>query len=80
VFKPEEDLIFKKRFAIYVSTNLFSYVINLIALHLMVNYTHHDPFISQLIIILPLIMLNFAFAKYWSLKKQELAFNATGAQ
>jgi putative flippase GtrA len=68
VFKPETKLIFGGRFTKYVSANLLSFIVNLIALPIAVNATHYSAFYVQLGLVIPLIIFNFVAAKFWSLK------------
>jgi putative flippase GtrA len=71
VFKPEKQLVFHQRFAKYFTANLFSLVVNLIALDVLVKLTEGDAFIVQLSLVVPLVIFNYIAAKFWSLKKNK---------
>ena len=68
VFKPEEQLQFKQHLAKYFSANLVSVLLNLLALHLIVETTSYDPFYVQCALIPLIVVFNFSTAKFWSLR------------
>lgn len=68
VFKPEEKLLFRARFAKFFSASLVSIALNLVTLQLIVHYTGFDPFYVQCALIPLVVVFNFATAKFWSLK------------
>lgn len=68
VFKPEEQLQFRARLAKYFLANLVSLLLNLLALHWLVEITAYDPFWVQFALIPLIVVFNFSSAKFWSLK------------
>jgi putative flippase GtrA len=68
VFKPEEKIQFKARFLKFLLANALSIVLNLLALHFLVQRTAWDPFYVQLGLIPFVVGFNFSTAKYWSLR------------
>lgn len=68
VFKPEEQLQFKQRFAKYFSASLISILLNILTLHLIVESTNFDPFYVQCVLIPFIVVFNFSTAKFWSLR------------
>jgi putative flippase GtrA len=68
VFKPSELLEFKKDFLKYLFANAVSFIFNLIALSILVENTHFDPFLVQLMIIPFIVIFNFITSKFWSLR------------
>jgi putative flippase GtrA len=72
VFKPENKIIFKKRFFKYLFSHSFSFAINLLALHYLVSAWILSPFIAQCILMPLFVIFNFFAAKLWSLKRVKL--------
>ena len=68
VFKPEDKLIFKKRFTKYFIVYLSSYIINLILLRSIVEGYNFDPLYAQFFILPLVVMINFSGIKYWAMK------------
>lgn len=68
VFKPEEQLQFRARFAKYFAAGLVSILLNLLTLHLIVESTGYDPFYVQCALIPLIVIFNFTTAKFWSLR------------
>ncbi len=68
VFKPEEKLQFRARFAKFFAASAVSICLNLVMLQLIVEYTGFDPFYVQCALIPLVVLFNFATAKFWSLK------------
>lgn len=73
VFKPEEAIQFKARFAKFFLAGLLSIALNMVALRYLVEQTGSDPFYLQLILIPFVVVFNFITAKFWSLKARVLA-------
>ena len=67
-FKPQPQLIFGSRFLKYLTTGLASVALNAAALHVLVNASGLPPFWAQLCLVPFVILLNFASAKFWSLR------------
>lgn len=67
VFRPEEKVVFKQRFARYFTANLVSVGLNMIALELLVRSTGYDAFWIQFSLIPLIVVFNFSTAKFWSL-------------
>lgn len=68
VFKPEQQLLFKRRFIKYLVANLVSILFNLIILKSIVELTNFDPFYVQTALIPFVVIFNFSTAKFWSLR------------
>lgn len=68
VFRPQERLAFKRRFAQYCAAGGASLLLNMLALHLLVRMTQHDPFLLQFWLIPLVVLFNYATAKFWSLR------------
>lgn len=68
VFKPEEKLQFRERFAKYFAASVVSILLNLLALHAIVELTSFDPFYVQCALIPLIVAFNFSTAKFWSLR------------
>ena len=68
VFRPEDKLRFKERFAKFFSANLASILLNMATLHLLVEATHTDPFVIQCALIPLVVIFNYSTAKFWSLR------------
>lgn len=71
VFKPEEKLRFKDRFAKYFAASIVSISLNLLALHALVELASLDPFYVQCALMPLIVAFNFSTAKFWSLKKEK---------
>ncbi len=69
VFKPDERISFRKRFAKYFTSNAASFLANLLVLREIVEVSHFDPFWVQTALIPVIVAVNFLLAKYWSLKR-----------
>jgi putative flippase GtrA len=68
VFKPEQRLEFKERFAKYFLAQLLSFALNLFALRNIVEHSSFDPFYVQTALIPIIVVFNFATSKFWSLR------------
>jgi putative flippase GtrA len=68
VFKPEEKIVFNHRFIKFLSVGIVSITLNMIALNYIVNQFIIDPLYSQFIIMPFIVVFNYIFTKYWSLK------------
>lgn len=68
VFKPEQRLQFKNRFAKYLLAYLASFGLNYIALKYLVENTSFDPFYVQTALIPFIVVFNFLTSKFWSLR------------
>ena len=68
VFKPEDKLIFKKRFKKYFIVYLSSYTINLLLLRGIVEGYDFNPLYVQFFILPLVVIINFSGIKYWALK------------
>jgi putative flippase GtrA len=71
VFKPEEKLRFRDRFAKYLAASTVSISLNLLSLHALVKFAQLDPFYVQCALIPLIVAFNFSTAKFWSLKKEK---------
>lgn len=71
VFKPDDRLEFKERFAKYFMAYLFSFILNLIALRFIVEKYGFDPFYVQTALIPCIVILNFSTSKLWSLRHSD---------
>ena len=69
VFKPEENVSFKSRFAKYLLSGFLSIGLNVLALHTLVSKTGFDPFYIQIALIPFIVAFNFSTAKFWSLRR-----------
>jgi len=69
VFKPEDKFQLKKRFINYFWTNFLAFLVNLFILHYIVSKTGYDPLYVQMVIMIPIVTINFLVAKFWSMKK-----------
>lgn len=67
VFRPEEKVVFKRRFVRYFAANLVSVGLNMLALELLVRSTGYDAFWIQFSLIPLIVLFNFSTAKFWSL-------------
>ena len=56
-------------FAKYIFANAFSFGVNLTALVFIVESFSVDPFWTQVVLIAPIVAINFLSAKFWSLKE-----------
>ncbi len=68
VFRPEEKLRFRERFAKYFAANLGSILLNMLALHALVDAIDLDPFLAQCALIPLVVAFNYATSKFWSLR------------
>ena len=71
VFKPEEKLRFRERFWKFFLASAVSLALNLLALHLLVEATGHDPFLLQCALIPLIVAFNYCTAKFWSLRRHK---------
>jgi putative flippase GtrA len=69
VFKPEEQIRFRARFAKYFLASAVSIALNLMVLGAIVERTAYDPFWVQTALIPFIVVFNFATAKFWSLRQ-----------
>jgi putative flippase GtrA len=67
VFKPEDRVRFRGRFAKYVASNAATLALNLVLLYAVVNGTGMGPFYGQLVVMGLIVAINFSAAKWWSL-------------
>lgn len=68
VFRPEQRLRFRERLVKYFLASLTSLGLNLLALDFIVRRFGFDPFYVQCALIPPIVVFNFATAKFWSLR------------
>jgi putative flippase GtrA len=71
VFKPEEKLVFKSRLLKYFIVYLTSYLLNMLLLGSITEFTGWDPLLVQFLIIPLVVTVNFLGIKYWSMKPYE---------
>jgi len=69
VFKPEESLVFRRRFYKYFIIYLSTYLLNMLALEYFVTRVQMDPLYIQLMIMPFVVVLNFTGSKFISLNK-----------
>lgn len=69
VFKPEQKIQFKSRFARYFLASAASILLNMLALNYIVERTGSDPFYVQITLIPFVTIFNFLTAKLWSLRQ-----------
>lgn len=72
VFKPEQVLKYRGRLLKYVLGGVASIAINMMALRYIVESTGIDPFFAQFLLIPFIVVFNFATAKFWSLRKNNI--------
>jgi putative flippase GtrA len=68
VFRPGGSLKLNIQFIKFLSASLLSVVLNMIALNLLVEQAHFDPFYTQIALLPLIVIFNFATAKFWSLR------------
>ena len=68
VFKPNEKIDFKARLLKYISVYILSYLINLLLLKVLTEYSGYDPYYIQFGLIPIVMVINFLGMKFWSLK------------
>lgn len=68
VFKPEQKMQFKARFFRFFLASVFSVALNMLVLRYIVEHTDFDPYYVQLALIPLIVVINFATAKFWSLR------------
>lgn len=68
IFKPNEKLTFRVRLFKYIIVYLASYLVNILLLKVITEYTRQDPFYIQFGIIPIVMTINFFGMKFWSLK------------
>lgn len=68
VFKPEQKIQFKAKFAKFLIASVLSIIINIMALRYIVIHSNLDPYYVQMVLIPLIVIINFSTAKYWSLK------------
>ena len=66
MFRPDKELAYNFRLLRFLSSSGVSVVLNMIALHYLTANYAFDPFITQLCLIPPIVVFNFAASKYWS--------------
>jgi putative flippase GtrA len=71
VFKPEESLVFRRRFPKYFLIYLSTYLLNMLALEYFVTRVRMDPLYIQFMIIPFIVVLNFTGSKFISLNKEQ---------
>jgi putative flippase GtrA len=71
VFKPEQKIQYKSRFARFFIASVISVVLNMLALRYIVESTKFDPFYIQMCLIPFIVIFNFATAKLWSLSRSD---------
>jgi putative flippase GtrA len=71
VFRPESKFTFRHRFIKYLTSNLIIFSFNLVALFYIVERWDGDPFLSQAMLMVLIVAVNFLSAKYWSLSNSE---------
>jgi putative flippase GtrA len=69
VFKPENKINFNQHFLKYFIAQLLSIILNIFALHLIVEYRYMGPFWGQAALMPFFVLFNFIVTKLWSLKK-----------
>ena len=69
VFKPENKIVFNHRFIKFLTIGLISISLNMLILNYIVANLEADPFYGQFVIVPFVIVFNYVFTKYWSLKK-----------
>lgn len=70
VFKPEESLVFRRRFYMYFLIYLSTYLLNMVALEFFVTRVLMDPLYIQLMIMPFVVVLNFTASKFISFNKE----------
>lgn len=68
VFKAGEKFAYSP-FLKYIFANSFTFGVNLVGLIFIVETFNTDPFWTQVVLILPIILVNFLTAKLWSLRQ-----------
>jgi putative flippase GtrA len=68
VFKPEQKIQFKAKFAKFLIASVLSIIINILALRYIVIHSSLDPYYVQMVLIPLIVIINFSTAKFWSLK------------
>ena len=68
VFRPEEQLQFRERFAKYFAASLASILLNMLTLGIIVESTGYDAFWVQCALIPLIVLFNYSTAKFWSLR------------
>lgn len=69
VFKPEESLVFRRRFPRYFIIYLSTYLLNMVVLDYFVKRVALDPLYIQLMIMPFVVVLNFVGSKFISFNK-----------
>ena len=69
VFKPEDKIQFRDRFAKYIFASSLSIAVNLAILNQIVENSEFDPFYVQIALIPLIVVINFTTAKFWSLRQ-----------
>lgn len=72
VFKPEQKIQFKERFVKFFLASLLSIVLNMLILRYIIEHSSFDPFDVQMALIPFIVIFNFATAKFWSLKQNDV--------
>ena len=68
VFKTSQKLSFNRCLIKYILAGFLSISMNALVLDCVVSQTNFDPFYVQLALIPFIVIINFATAKYWSLR------------
>lgn len=69
VFRPDSRFTFRRRFIRYFTSNAATFLANVVALYCLVDVFGSDPFLSQVLLMVVIIVANFLLAKHWSLRK-----------
>jgi putative flippase GtrA len=70
VFKPEQKIQFRSRFARFFLASMLSISLNMLVLNYIVEHTLFDPFYVQMTLIPLIVVFNFSTAKFWSLSSR----------
>lgn len=52
----------------FVTSYIFSYLLNICFMYILVDYFLYNPYISQGVCTLPLVMINWFILKFWTFK------------
>lgn len=72
VFDQQSRLVFDFRFVKFAISGLISISLNILALGLLVETTHRDPFLVQVALMPLIVVFNFLTAKFWSLVRPDV--------
>jgi putative flippase GtrA len=73
VFKPEQKIQFRARFARFFLASMLSISLNMLVLSYIVEHTNFDSFYVQIALMPFIVIFNFLTAKFWSLKSPSLS-------